>query len=69
MAGVPQRSVLGPLLFLIHVNNLADIVNSNLKIFADNTCLYVTVDDIASTVIPNNIQKYKTMCTPMACKL
>ena len=42
---VPQRSVLGPLLFLIHINDLTDSLSSKANLFADNTYLYsVTMD-------------------------
>ena len=45
MAGVPQGSSLGPLTFLVYINDLAEVVKCNLKMFADDTCLYVTVED------------------------
>ena len=46
MSGVPQGSVLGPLLFLIYINDLPDGINSLCKIFADDTSLFSKVYDI-----------------------
>ncbi len=43
-SGVPQGTVLCPLLFLIFINNLPDEVVSNVRLFTDDAVLYRKID-------------------------
>ena len=45
-SGVPQGLVLGPLLFLIYINDLPDGITSICKIFANDTSLFSKVLDV-----------------------
>ena len=55
-AGVPQGSVLGPLLSLIYINDLPDGITSICKIFADDTSLFSKVLDVNESTKKLNLQ-------------
>ena len=43
LTGIPQGSILGPILFIIYINDLPGVVGSVCKLFADDCKLYSSI--------------------------
>ena len=53
-SGVPQGSVLGPLLFLLFINDLAEQTSSTMRLFADDCVMYKSVKTIQDCEVLQN---------------
>ena len=62
---MPQGSVLGPLLFLIYVNDITNIIeNSKISMYADDTVIYISQSNLDSAIalIQSDLNSLYTWC-------
>ena len=48
---MPQGSVIGPFIFLIFINDIVEEIHPSVRLFADDTSLYIVVGDLFDSAI------------------
>lgn len=70
LSGVPQGSVLGPLLFLIFINDIGEQVLSHLRLYADDCCLYREITSLSdSAQLQNDLDVILLWCNKWNMRL
>ena len=60
-SGVPQGSVLGPVLFLVFINDLPEVIKELMKIFTDDTKIYYPIQSLETPqLLRNDVEKSET---------
>jgi hypothetical protein len=69
-SGVPQGSILGPLLFNVFINNIADVVDSQILLYADDFKIYSRIDHAVDYLrMQDTIDEVVTWCNSNGLKL
>ena len=69
-AGVPQGSILGPILFILYINDLVEELNVDIRLYADDVSLFIQYDnpDQAANQLQENIKKCEQWATKWMVK-
>ena len=66
LSGILQGSVLGPLLFIIIVNDMPEVMTSNILMFADDTKILLEVQkDTGHTTVQQDLNELQRWCCPL----
>ena len=76
-SGIPQGSVLGPVLFVLYINDLPDVVENEVYLFADDTKIYSQINNVTDaqslqsdlSKLHDWSEKWLLMFHPEKCKV
>ena len=69
VSGVPQGTVLGPLLFLLHIYDLPSVVSSNVRLFANDCLIYINIKNMQDQITLEKKKFLRTGVTHGVCVL